>query len=115
GKFQPELPFGTSLASLPKPSRNLLLQHLQGYRWIASSRLTNQEMDMLRHYDESQEQKILFATHLIEDFHEAISRARGPQQRPPPVTTKCHEVQIASAVITFERVAHCSVKTLTLE
>ena len=75
GEFQPELPVGTPLATLPKPSRNLLLQHLQGYRWIASSRLTNQEMDMLRHHHESQEQKLLFATHLIEDFHEALAKA----------------------------------------
>jgi len=108
GKLQPELPFRRAFASLPEAPGNLLLEHLQGYGWIAPGWFAQQKMNVLRHHHESQEQEISLGTHPREDFQKAVSRARGSQQRPPPVTTEGHEVQIALAVVASQRVTHQS-------
>jgi hypothetical protein len=42
----------------PQPTGNLLLQHLQGYGWIAPEWLAHQQVNVLRHHHESEEQEI---------------------------------------------------------
>src|SRR5260370_6465253 len=95
GKFQTELAFRRAFAFFPEPPRNLLLQHLQGYRRIAPGRFAHQQMNVLWHHNESQEQEFPLGTDEVENVHKTVSRSRGSQQWPAPVTTEGYKVQVA--------------------
>jgi hypothetical protein len=46
------------------------------------------------------------AANFIQDFHKLIPRLSRSKQRSSPITTEGDEMQIASSVMTFERIAH---------
>jgi hypothetical protein len=61
---------------------------------------------VLRHDHEAQEQEILFPAHLVEDSDKTIACARRSKKRLPPVTTESDKMEIVSAVVMLEGIAH---------
>src|SRR6266404_2153594 len=63
-------------------------------------------MYMLRHHHITDHPKSVPRPHLIKNFHETIAGLSTSQQRPPPMATERHKMQVASAVNSSQRFSH---------
>ena len=85
---------------------NFLLQHLQDLGGIAAGRLADQQMDVLRHDQVTNEPKPVTRTHLVEDSYKAVPGANGSEVGPPAITAEGEEMKVAMSIETPQRVAH---------
>lgn len=93
---------------LPQASRDPLFQNLQNGRGRPLGRLTDQQMNVLGHDDVSDEREIKTFSHLPQDSDKGVSRARGTEQWPAPVTTAGDEVKVFVPVVALEAFGHTS-------
>src|SRR5882762_1672332 len=71
-------------------------------------------MHVFRHHHVSDYPEFVSRTHLVKYFYESIARFSCSQKGPAPVTTKRHEMDMAPAVNSSQRISH-HVKTRTLK
>jgi hypothetical protein len=74
----PELTLGARLSLAQQPAGNPLLQHLYHFRNSISFRLTDQNMNVLGHHDESHDLELVSFAYLLEDSQEYIPPGAPP-------------------------------------
>jgi hypothetical protein len=79
-------------------ARDALLQDLQDGGRRSLGWLANEQVNVLRQNDESNESEAVTVAYLAKDFEEHVSGVDGSQQRQAPVKTERHEMQMALPV-----------------
>ena len=86
----------------PQPSQyapcEALFDGLHHRGRIAAFRLTQQQMDMLRHDDVAHHDEMIASAHALHYFKKQVASGGGLEQRAPLVTTGGDEVQVTLAV-----------------
>ena len=89
-----------------KSTGHRLLQRLQGTRQGAALRLTDQQMNMLRHDDISGDVEAVLAACLLQRELETSLGMWRSQEWLPAITTEGHEVQVSSLLIPLQSPRH---------
>jgi len=103
----PEANFGVS-----NSPRRPLLEHLHGERWVPDFRFAHEQMDVLRHNDVSEDDKVVFSPDLFQDNLETVSCFWCTKESFPPVTGEGDEVEVSVTVITPEMRTHGEIVTV---
>ena len=82
-----------------------LFQNLHHDRRIFSFRLTQQQMNMFGHYDETNHIKTIPPPHLLQHREKDISSASRSQKRFSSITASGDEMKIALTVVPTQRIA----------
>ncbi len=83
------------------PARDALLQHLHDETQCADVRLTDKEMNVLRHDNVTEQREIVAVANLLEDFQEDVAASFGSKKRESAIATAGDEVQVAGIVVTL--------------
>jgi len=86
-------------------ARNFLLQNLQDLGGISLRWFTDKQMHVFGHDHVPDQSKCVLQANLIQNSHEAISRAHGSQIRMSPVTAEGDKMEIAASVKSFQGMA----------
>ena len=95
----------------PQPPRHQLLQHLHHHRRIRLLRLTDQQMNVLRHHHIPDDYEPIASPHFIKNDQKSIPRPHRPQKRQPPITTERNEMQLRSPIAPLKILRHRSKST----
>jgi len=79
---------------------------------IASSRLAEQQMDMLRHDDVAHHNEMIAAAHMFQHFKKQVASGGGLEQRATLVATGGDVVQVALTIAAIE-IRHAGVLSRT--
>ena len=71
-----------------------------------AGRLADQKMNVFGHHHVADDHPLVTLPNLFQHFHEQIAARGAGQPGLPPVTTKCEEVQIVSAVPALQAPRH---------
>src|SRR5207253_11083684 len=86
----------TSSLPLKQHPRKALLQYLDHYRKIGTLRLADEQVDVLRHHDVSDDGQPVLPPRGFEAAQEQITDVRGGQERLAPEAAECYEVEITA-------------------
>jgi hypothetical protein len=78
-----------------------LLQHLQCFRGRTFVGLAEEQVDVFRHYNVTDQLECMPGTYFVKDSDEATTCLQRSEKWTPMITTKGDEVQIALAVMAF--------------
>ena len=79
---------------------------MYGRRQLALWRLADQKMNVFGHHHVADDHPLVTLPNLFQHFHEQVAARGTGQPGLPPVTTKCEEVQIVSAVPALQAPRH---------
>ena len=92
--------------SIPQLSRHRLFQHLQGKGECGALGFADQQVDVLRHDDITDEVKAVPAANAFECMDHLIAGVCGTQSRGTMIATERDEVQMPSLLVSFESPGH---------
>ena len=104
-KTQAELSFRRAL-SCSHATRKSLLEDLDDFAGRSRAGFADEQVEMLRHDDVTDESEAVASANFLEDLHGKIPGASGGQKRPSLVTAKGDEVKIAASGEALEILGH---------